>query len=110
MFYNYSYTPASQSFLFQGTQAELQKKMRDTGAIVLKGDRGSNLMVIPAQGTIYEYPSEDAMEPTRSIIPNKDMIRTRYGKTKVTENDFKKLTDDLNNGNLQFDNLDKGPY
>lgn len=110
MFYNYSYTPASQSFLFQGTQAELQKKIRDTGAIVLKGDRGSYLMAIPAQGTIYEYSSEDATEPTRSISPNKDMIRMRYDKTKVTEKDYQRLTDDLNKGNLKFDNLDKGPY
>ena len=109
MFYNYSYFPGSPAFPFQGNRTELERKLKETGAIVVGGSNGSYQLAIPPQGTIYEYPSEDAMEATRSIVPNKEMIRIRYGKTRVTENDYRKLVDELNKGKLQFDSLSIGP-
>lgn len=109
MFYRYAYVPGSKPFLFQGTQAELQRKLQSTGAIVVSGGNGSYLLAIPSKGTIYEYTSEAANQPIRSICPNKDIVRRMYGKERVTENDYNQMTNDLNQGKFSFDILCR-PY
>lgn len=110
MFYRYKYFPAPPSQVFQGTQEQLAKKLkRNPDLHVIAGRNGSYRLAGTSSGTIYEYPDENSANPTRSITPSKDMIRLRYGKSNVTEKDYRSLTAELNNGTIQFDSLDKPP-
>ena len=109
MHYKSSYSPSGQAELFQGTQAELKKFTKKTGKVPVNGGNGSHIVAGLSSGRIYEYPDENSTTPTRSIIPNKDMMRLRYDKSRITEADYRKLADDLNAGKIKFDNLDKGP-
>lgn len=106
MFYRYTYFPAPPSQLFQGTQAQLNKKLRSSGLHVLSGGNGSWLLGGYSYGIIHEYTSETATTPVRSITPDKDMMRLRYNKTNVTERDYIRLTNELNNGSISLEMLD----
>lgn len=108
-FYRYMYFPAPPSQVFQGTQAQLAKKLKNSNLHVIGGGNGSYRLAGVSSGIIYEYPDENAATPTRSIIPSKDMLRLRYNKSNVTERDYDRLTTELNNGSIQFDGLDKPP-
>ncbi len=107
MFYKSVYFPAGPTLLFQGTQAELHQYLKETGRIVITGSNGSYLTAKPARGYIYEYPNEASTEPIRCIEPDKDMIRVRYNKRRVTQNDYVQLAEDLNKGLIWFENLSK---
>ena len=108
-FYRYTYFPAPPSQVFQGTQAQLAKKLKNSDLHVKSGRNGSYRLVVESSGTVYEYPDENSTDPIRSITPSKDMLRLRYNKSNVTEKDYERLTTDLNNGSIQFDGLDKPP-
>lgn len=107
MFYRYTYMPAPPPFLFQGTREQLEKKLKATGCHVVNGGNGSYVLAGESSGTIFEFHDEDATTPTRSVIPNKELIRILYHKVRVTENDYCKLTLDLNSGRISFDSLCK---
>lgn len=109
MHYKSFYSPSSPATDFQGTKAELNKFTEKTGKVPVAGDNGSYKVATLSSGRIYEYEDENSTTPTRSIVPNKDMMRLRYGKSRITKNDYQKLVDDLNEGKIKFDNLDKGP-
>lgn len=104
-YYRYQYFPAQPTILFQGTQDELRKKLAQTGLIVLKGGNGSYLLGRPSFGTIYEFEDETSTQPLRYVTPSKDMLRMRYDKQRITEKDYAKLTEELNQGEITFDSL-----
>ncbi len=110
MHYKSSYSPSGPATNFQGTKAELKKFTEKTGKVPVAGDNGSYKVATLSSGRIYEFEDESSTTPTRSIVPNKDMMRLRYHKSRITEKDYKRLVDDLNDGKIKFDNLDKGPY
>ena len=95
MFYRYAYVPAPQPFYFQGTEAELNKKLKSA----------PNLCVINGSNGSYVIGDESATAAIRSVCPNKDNMRIRYNKTRITKNDYIRLTDELNNGIISFDSL-----
>ena len=105
MLYNYSYQPAPPQIEFHGTQNELARKLRKTGLVVLRGGRGSYILGGHSSGIIYEYADKNSTIPTRMVTPSKDMMRLRYGKDRITENDYARLTKELNNGTILFESL-----
>lgn len=106
MFYRYTYFPAPPSQPFQGTQAQLNKKLKATGLHILSGGNGSWRIGGYSSGLIHEYADEKATKPIRSITPDKVKIRTLYNKTNVTEKDFIRLTADLNSGTISIYMID----
>ena len=105
MFYGYEYFPAPPSIYFQGTQAELAKKLKATGLHVISGSNGSYVLGGKSSGTIFEYADDSRQQVLRTAIPSKDMMRIRYGKERITEKDYQRLATDLNNGSIVFDSL-----
>lgn len=106
MFYRYAYVPAPQPFYFQGTEAELNKKLKSAPNLcVINGSNGSYVIGGFSSGYIYEYEDELATAAIRSVCPNKDNMRIRYNKTRITKKDYIRLTDELNNGIISFDSL-----
>ena len=105
MFYRYTYFPAPPPMPFQGTKEQLEKKLAQTGLVVVGGDNGSYVLGGESSGIIYEFADEKSQTPIRSISPSKEMLKIRYDKIRVTENDYKKLVNDLNKGIIKFNNL-----
>ncbi len=105
MFYTFSYSPAPESILFQGTKAELAKKLKSTGMYVVGGGNGSYVLAGNSYGKIYEYTDETSTTPTRVVRPNKDILRDRYNKSRIGKKDYARLTTELNDGIIEFDSL-----
>ena len=106
MFYRYAYLPAPKPFLFQGTEAALNKKLKSsTNLYVVSGGKGSYVLGGYSSGLIYEYEDETSQTVIRSVSPNKEKMRTRYNKTRITERDYMRLTDELNSGIITFESL-----
>ncbi len=105
MFYKYSYSPAPQAYLFKGTVAQLERKLKATGMTVVSGGNGSYILAGCSSGKIYEYADETSNYPIRVVTPSRDMIRLRYGKERITERDYIRLTKELNEGTISFDSL-----
>lgn len=104
-YYKYRYFPAPLPVLFQGTRAELHEKLKSTGLRVLSGSCGTYKLGGSSSGKIYEYPDVTSHNPIRVITPDKEMLRERYNKLKITEKDYARLTTELNNGDIMFDSL-----
>ena len=105
MHYRYSYYPAPTPIVFQGTKKQLDRKLKNSGLTVLKGSRGSYVLGGYSYGEIHEFTDEYSTNPTRSVTPSKDMMRHRYGKERITENDYARLTKELNCGTILFECL-----
>ena len=106
MFYRYTYLPSPKPFLFQGTEAALNKKLKSAPNLyVISGGNGSYVIGGYSSGCIYEYADATSQRVIRSVCPNKENMRTRYGKTRITERDYMHLTDELNSGIITFDSL-----
>lgn len=111
MFYDYEYYPAQPKTLFQGTKAELAKKLKANPQLfVVGGGNGSWVLAGYSFGRIYEFDNEYSRTLIRSVTPSKDLIRLMHNKTKVTEKDYQVIAEDLNSGKLSFDELTKPLY
>jgi hypothetical protein len=104
MFYRYTYFPAPR-IAFQGTRAELLRKLRSSGLHVVSGSNGSYVLEGYSSGIIYEFTDIVSSVPIRQVTPDKNMMRFRYGKKEITDSDYLKLTNELNNGSIHFDSL-----
>ena len=107
MFYDYVYSPAPQPETFQGTKAELAKKLASSGLQVIGGGYGTYVLGGYSSGTIYEYSDKNSKTPLRSVTPDKDLIKLMHDKMRVTEKDYRVITQKLNSGKLSFDELTK---
>ncbi|MBR2786181.1 MAG: hypothetical protein IKD76_01575 [Clostridia bacterium] len=101
----FSYSPAPESIIFQGTKAELTQKCKSTGMYVLRGSSGSYRLAGNSCGKIYEYADENSTTPIRVVRPDKNILRERYGKSRITRSDFVHLTTELNEGTVSLDSL-----
>ena len=104
MFYRYIYFPAPR-IAFHGTRAEFIRKFRNSGLHVISESNGSYVLEGYSSGTIYEFTDIFSSVPIRQVTPDKNMMRFRYGKKDITESDYLKLTNELNNGSIHFDSL-----
>ena len=105
MHYRYRYFPAPPQTVFQGTRAQLLRKLKNSDLHVIRGGNGSYVLGGYSSGIIYEFTDVISSVPLRQVTPNKDMMRIRYGKTNITESDYLKLTNELNKGSILFDSL-----
>lgn len=103
MFYKYRYSPEIEAFLFQGNCIQLKQELESKGLFIISGSDGNYLIGRPASGAIYEFSNENSSSPTRVAIPSKDMLRKRYNKFSLRENDYARLTDELNDGSIAFE-------
>lgn len=105
MYYRSSYCSGGPTQLFQGNNAALQRELKKTGKTVIRGGNGSYLLAQPSFGYISEFESENAVTPTRTFRPDKNFLRMRYDKSRVTSADYDRLASELNNGSISFDDL-----
>lgn len=106
MFYKYHHSPTPETYLFKGTKAQLKKKLKATGMTVASGCDNRYILVGFSSGKIYEYADEtETTHPIRVVTPDTDMLRSRYNKTRITEEDYIRLAEELNEGVITFDSL-----
>ena len=99
--YNVEYTQ-SQPYHFQGNKSELQKEMKRNNSYVLSGSCGSYVLVTSAHGCITETNTND--NSIRKKYP-KNFIRDHYNIERVSKKWFYKLKEDLEQGNVRFDDI-----
>jgi len=101
IYYNVEYTP-SRSYHFQGNSRELQREMKRSNSYVISGSCGSYVLGNSAHGCITEFNTSD--NSMRKKYP-KNFIRDHYNLKRVTEKWFYRLKEDLEQGNVRFDDL-----
>ena len=105
MFYWYKFYPAPYPIVFHGTQSALSEKLEETGMYVLSENNGAYLLAGNPHATIFEYSDEKAKKFERVILPHTELLYCLYDIKRITEKDYKRLIDDLNNGLVSFDSL-----
>lgn len=106
MFYRYHYSTSESRQPFHGNRYELAKLLKANPNLkAVYGGPGCFVVEGNSSGTIYEYPEKISCTYIRSITPDKEFIRKRYGKSCVTEKDYENLVHELNAGELSFDEL-----
>ncbi|MBE5805390.1 MAG: hypothetical protein E7313_01520 [Clostridiales bacterium] len=101
--YELDYTYSVPEYLFQGTEAELQKELRTEKVYVIRGWSGSYILGRNSSGIIEEHVDGKL---TRRINP-KDFLYDFYKVKRVTHKTFEKLCNDLEKGLVSFDKLYK---
>lgn len=101
--YTYTYRKASQR-IFIGKYQDLVKELELTGEILKFKKKKKYYIGYNSVGIISEIDTKKLNVPRRKVDA-KPYIRYRYQKKRVTEADFKRLADELNNGEIDFDEL-----
>lgn len=100
--FSYKYIPGEPRILIQGNWQELQRYLDEhPGSHVVRGGNGS--WIVEQSPQIYVRNSA-----TDETVTNpRDFIRNRYGCKLVNKKKVDQLVQDLNAGNVSWDNLKK---
>jgi hypothetical protein len=102
IYYSYIYE-GSKRFHLAATEEEILKKVEKENLRIIDEKDGVYLLASGSSGTLQEL-DEDTNQVIRTLRP-KRFIRNYYKKQHVTEKDFSRLCDDLNDGLIKFDDI-----
>lgn len=103
--YTYTYRKTTKRD-FTGTYKELVTELEKTGEQLMHQNGKKYIIGYPSSGYISEIDPDNFGNPCRKIDV-KPYVHNVIRKQRVTEADYKRLTDALNNGKLKFDDLFK---
>lgn len=113
--YGYSFTGSDSdrdTIKFHGNMRALQTFLKEHPEYECPYEKGAtqthSLRRIPS-GVVYEYDNPHSTCPVRACTPTKTFIKIHFNKkpSEVSEADYIKIINQLNEGDIQFDELSR---